>query len=204
MIMEIPYLMPHQMEPFNGDRFIEQEFLKLRDQYRIDTVIETGTCLGSTTRFLAQHFQRVISMDINEQYLEIARSVIGSTANVLLYKGASEDILDKVLKDQLSIGDSILFFLDAHWGSHCPLTDELRIIAQNGVRPVIAIHDFQVPGQPGLHFDSYAGQPFTFDWLKPYLDSIYTANGYSYYYNSEMYSTEIRIGIIYIVPINEK
>ena len=77
MIMEIPYLMPHQMEPFNGDIFIEQEFLKLKEQFKIDTAVETGTCFGSTTKFLAKHFKKVVSIEISPGYLEIARSLMG-------------------------------------------------------------------------------------------------------------------------------
>lgn len=99
------------------------------------------------------------------------------------------------------VNNNTLFFLDAHWGSHCPLKDELKVIAKHGLRPVIAIHDFYVPGEHGLAFDSYNGQALTFDWLGPVFDEIYGANGYHYYYNSEAESTEIKVGIIYIVPL---
>jgi hypothetical protein len=198
--MEIPYLMPHQLEAFNGDHFIEQEFLKLRNAYGIKTVIETGTCFGSTTKFLGANFNKVISIEINEKYLAIARTLIGKSDNIETYCGASENILHQLLGGKNSDTGNMFFFLDAHWESHCPLRDELKIIAQYKVLPVIAIHDFQVPGEPGLHFDSYNGQAFTFEWIKPLLDNIYGEQGYDHYYNTELNSTEIRIGIIYIVP----
>lgn len=198
--MDIPYLMPHQLEPFNGDHFIEKEFLKLKEAFNIDTVIETGTCFGSTTKFLGKHFNRVISIEINEQFLSIARTQIGPLENVKTYCGASEKLLNQILNSVASANGNTLFFLDAHWDSHCPLRDELMIIAQYHLHPVIAIHDFQVPGQPGLHYDTYNNQPFTFEWLKPLFDDIYGAGGYTYYYNSEVNSTDIKVGIIYIVP----
>jgi hypothetical protein len=197
---EIPYLMPHQMEPFNGDTFIEQEFLKLRDQFDIDTVVETGTCFGSTTQFLGKHFKRVISIEINEGYLQIARTRIGGLNNVHTFCGASEKILSNLLGHEAPVNDRTIFYLDAHWDTHCPLPDELRIIAEHKIQPIIAIHDFQVPGQPGLAFDSYGGQPFTFDWLKPLFDNIYGEGGYDHYYNAEPNATEIKVGIIYITP----
>jgi len=195
---EIPYLMPHQMEPFNGDTFIEQEFLQLRDRFNIDTVVETGTCFGGTTKFLGNHFKRVISIEINEGYLQIAKTIIGPLHNVHTYPGASEKILSSILEHEAQVNGNTIFYLDAHWDLHCPLQDELRIIAGHKIHPVIAIHDFHVPGEPGLSYDSWGGQPFTFDWLKPLLDDIYGADGYDHYYNSELTSTEIKVGIIYI------
>jgi hypothetical protein len=198
---EIPYIMPNQLEPFNGDSFIEQEFLKLRDLFNIDTAIETGTCFGSTTKFLGKHFKKVISIEINNEYLEVARSFLRPDRNIHTYCGASEKILGKLLDYPEPVNDKSIFFLDAHWEDYFPLRDELRIIAEHKIRPVIAIHDFQVPGQPGLSFDSYGGQPLTFEWLKSSFDDIYGAGGYDYYYNTELNSSAIKVGIIYITPI---
>jgi len=197
---DIPYLMPHQMEPFNGDTFIEQEFLRLRDQFNIDTVVETGTCFGGTTKFLGRHFKRVISIEINESYLQIARTHIGPLHNVHTYSGASEKILSNVLEREAPVNGNTMFYLDAHWDLHCPLQDELRIIGEHKIHPVIAIHDFHVPDEPGLAFDCWGDQPFTFDWLKSSFDNIYGAGGYDHYYNSALTSTEIKVGIIYITP----
>lgn len=198
--MEIPHLMPHQFEPFNGDTFIEREFLRLKDRFNIETAVETGTCFGATTKFLGRHFKRVVSIESNEGYLQIARDFIGSVENIHTYLGASEKILGEVLAQEVPINEKIIFFLDAHWDAHCPLQDELRIIAEHKLRPVIVIHDFQVPDQPGLAFDSYGGQPFTFDWLKPLFDNIYGEDGYDHYYNSEINATEIKVGTIYVIP----
>jgi hypothetical protein len=197
--MDIPHLMPHQMEAFNGDTFIEQEFLKLRDRFNINTVIETGTCFGSTTKFLGKNFENVISIEINRQYLDIARKLIGAVANIDTYCGASEKVLPEIIRHEWK-EKTVMFFLDAHWEAHCPLQDELRIIAEHKLKPVIAIHDFCVPGE-ALNFDSYHGQPFTFDWLKPCFDLIYGEDGYEHYYNSAAAATEIKVGVIYITPL---
>jgi hypothetical protein len=198
--MDIPCLMPNQMEAFNGDTFIELEFLRLKEIFNIETAIETGTCFGSTTQFLAMHFKRVISIEINEQYMQIARKRLDGIQNIDTYVEASEIILDKVLAAERSVTNNTIFFLDAHWGAHCPLQDELRIIAKHRLRPVISIHDFQVPGQPGLGFDCHGEQPFNFEWLKESIENIYGKEGYSHHYNSELESTAIKRGIIYITP----
>jgi hypothetical protein len=198
--MYIPDLMPHQMDPFNGDHFVEKEILQLRDRFFINTAIETGTCLGATTKFLARHFQKVFSIEINAEYLEIARTLIGDMPNLQTFHGASEFVLEEIIRTKVLYNDKVIFFLDAHWGAYCPLRDELRIIAEHKLKPVIVIHDFQVPDQPGLAFDSYHGQPFTFEWLKDRFDAIYGENRYQYHYNTEKESTEIRVGVIYIYP----
>jgi hypothetical protein len=142
----------------------------------------------------------VISIEINEGYLQMAKTLIGPLHNVHTYCGASEKILGNVLEREAPVNGNTIFYLDAHWELHCPIQDELRIIAEHKIHPVIAIHDFHVPEEPGLAFDSYSGQPFTFDWLKPLFDDIYGAGGYDHSYNSELNSTEIKVGIIYITP----
>jgi hypothetical protein len=95
--------------------------------------------------------------------------------------------------------ENAIFFLDAHWGDFCPLLSELEVIAKYNF-PIIAIHDFKVPNEPTLGYDSINGQAFEYEWIKPSLDAIYGEGGYDYYYNSNEKSTEIKRGIIYITP----
>lgn len=199
---ELPNLMPFQTAPFNADVNIENEFLKLKERFNITTAIETGACLGGTTIFLGQNFDRAFTIEINKAWLKIAIGRIeaaGVGEKVKAYLGSSEKVLDDIIQ-LYSIGDDTIFFLDSHWNQYCPLQDELRIIAKNKLKPVIVIHDFKVDGEPALGYDSYNGQPFSFDWIKPRLDEIYGTDGYEYYYNSDATSTEIKRGIIYITP----
>ena len=93
--MKIPNLMPNQMEPFNGDHFIEKKFLKLRDEYGIKTIVETGTCLGSSTIFFAKHFENVITIEANMEYQTIAinRCAKEKINNVQFLFGDSSKIL---------------------------------------------------------------------------------------------------------------
>lgn len=199
---ELPNLMPFQVSPFNGDRYIEKEFLKLKERFGITTAIETGTCLAGTTIFLGQNFDRTFTIEINKPWLKIAISRIenaGVGDKVKAYLGSSERVLDDIVQ-LYSIGNETIIFLDAHWGGYCPLFDELKAIAKNKIKPVIAIHDFLVPGEPALGFDSYMDQPFTFEWIRPALDKIYGADGYEHYYNSIDKSEGAKRGIIYITP----
>ena len=171
--MNEPLLMQNQEGALNQDTFAQQEFINLKNKFGLKYAIETGTCLGYTTDFLCDNYKKVHTIEISEKF--------------------------KMIKD-LPEQENIFIFLDAHWGHHCPLKEELKQIKETGIKPVIAIHDFVVPNKPQLGFDSIKGQPFNYEWLKDDFDSIYGEEGYDYYYNSE--SVGAKRGIIYITPKN--
>lgn len=193
-----PVLMPFQDQPFNGDTTITREFLALKKKFDIKVAIETGTCLGYTTLWLAENFDKVKSIEYNADYLAIAQNRLKDMYNVELIHGKSQLNLPSLLGD----GERTIFFLDAHWGSECPLEEELDIITWSThcspTQPIIAIHDFQVPDNPDLGYDNYKEQPFTFEWVKPKFDAIYGQGKYNHYYNSELEGAQR--GIIYVVP----
>lgn len=190
--MNEPVLMPYQDLPFNGDTFIEAEFIKLRDRFSITTAIETGTCLGYTTLWLARNFEKVYTIELNKQYCDLARAKFLQYPNITSIHGNSEDVLR-----HLKIEGNAMFFLDAHWGNNCPLLGELHAIQRMGIKPVIAIHDFYT-GDNELGYDSYKGQPFTFEWIYKSMVSIYGSK-WMHHYNTE--ATGARRGIIYIYPV---
>lgn len=199
--MTEPKLMPFQEHPFNGDTFIEQEFIVLRDRFGVTTAVETGTCLGYTTLWLAKNFKTVVTIEKNVMYSRVAerryREWVGKKlfSNVRFVHGDS----GKLLITRKELKDNTIFFLDAHWGNECPLLEELQSIAKLKIKPVIAIHDFVVP-ESSLGFDLFKGQPFDQEWIADYLDRIYGNNGYDYYYNSDDKSAGAKRGIIYITP----
>jgi len=96
-----------------------------------------------------------------------------------------------------SLERPLFFYLDAHWEKYWPLLDELQVIADNGVQPIIVIHDFFVPGS-NLGFDKYDGQRLDFEYIEPSLQKIY-GNNFTYEYNR--YATGARRGIIYVFPV---
>jgi hypothetical protein len=198
MIQE-PILMQCQEGAFNQDTFIQQEFIKLKDQFGLTKAIETGTCLGYTSEFLSKHFDEVRTVEVVDKYLNIAKeNRLNACANVVTHLGSSSDMMPQLLA---GMGDDTMIFLDAHWQNHCPLKEELKAISDAGIKPVIAIHDFKVPTHPELGFDMIGDQPFTYEWLKEDFDRIYGEDGYKHYYNNE--ATEVKRGIIYVTPINQ-
>lgn len=59
--------------PFNGDTFIEQEFLYLKERFELTTAVETGTHEADTTVWLAKNFLKTVSCELNHDLVEKAR-----------------------------------------------------------------------------------------------------------------------------------
>jgi hypothetical protein len=208
--MSEPILMPFQSLPFNGDTFICEEFLNLKEKFNITTAIETGSCVYSTTQWLGNNFGSVLTAEVNDEFAKWGKYKIEEMPNVCAFISDSVEFIKSIsnadenylgLKD-FSLNNAI-FFLDAHWGDFCPLLNELKEIANKVfvfVNPIIAIHDFKVPNEPTLGYDSINGQAFDYEWIKKSLEAIYGVDGYDYYYNSHEKSTQIKRGIIYITP----
>ena len=181
---------------FEGDNFIATKLEQLIKEFNIKTVVETGTYLGYTTKRFASMVDEVYTVEINPEYFNKAVQHVIALPNVFMRNNDSPSMLNETLP---LIKDNTLLFLDAHWGNNCPLIDELNIIGKFKNKPVIAIHDFKVPGRADLGFDSYNGQDFTYEWVKPYLDAIYGGeNNYTIEYNNE--AEGAKRGIIYITP----
>ena len=200
-----PVLMPFQDLPFNGDTYAEKEFLKLKEQYGIKTVVETGSCFYTTTKWFAENFSSVLTVEINAEYAKYGIHKIKDMPNV---KPHIADSVDFLLNLPLDVSgnfssERVLFFLDAHWEESCPLLNELISIASIHSKiihpPVVVIHDFYT-GNPELGYDSYNGQDFTYEWIQPCLRAIEHAYGceYKHYYNEN--AEGAKRGIIYIVP----
>jgi hypothetical protein len=192
-----PHLMPKQSEGFNGDIYIQQEFLNIKKKFNIDTVVECGSAVGGTAKWLGKNFSFVFSIEINNDFLKWAVQKCEDLLNVKFILGDTTKILPTLL---ILCDNNTIFWIDSHWGQHFPLFDELKIIKASGLKPVIAIHDCVVPNIPELGYDSYNGIDISYDNIKIYLDDIYGENGYDYYYNDKVYEDSAKRGIIYITP----
>lgn len=182
--------MPFEADPFNGDTFIEAEVLRLKARHDLKAAAETGTCYGSTTLWLGDNFHMVATCEIVDQYRAVAkqrRRGHKNAPNMIYRPENSPEFLKKVIPAFAEGGHlPALFFLDAHWGPNCPLLDELTAIANSGVKPVILIHDFQVPGTD-FGFDSMPdGRPFDLDLVRPYLNRIYGEGKWRHNYPTEV------------------
>ena len=185
--VDIPRLMPYQEFPWNGDHFLAAEVLRLKKAHNIMSAIETGTCLGSTALWLAEHFAEVNTAEVNGRFFTIAvkrcEPLIGDDATMLI-------IHQKTSVEMMRVVSAGLYWLDAHWNEHCPLLDELSLLAeQHGMHPMkpcIVIHDFQVPGTD-FGFDSMPdGRPFNLELIAGHLDRIYGEGKWRHSYPTEV------------------
>lgn len=184
--------------PFNGDTLLEQEFLRLKDEYKITTVIETGTYHGDTTKWLADNFDYVDTIEVNATYQKIAQAKLGPRANITHWTGSSADILIKVLEE--SPNNNLLVFLDAHWWKN-PVLRELDQIAHSGLKPILVIHDFMNPNDLTMGYDTYPDQGVIYEWkwVEDKINKIYGSSGYIKYHNEQ--AVGARRGALFIIPI---
>lgn len=180
-------------EPFAGDIIAEYEFIKLKKKFDIKNVVETGSYVFSTTKWLCENFDLVYTYENNEHFYGVGVDKVRTFTNVRTFLEDSISGLQK-LKDKLP--EPTIFFLDAHWGEYCPLLDELDVISTLNTTPIIVIHDFKT-NNPDLGFDRYNENDFCLEWIENHIKKIYP-NGFDYYYNTQ--AVGAKRGIIYITP----
>ncbi len=194
----IPRLMPFQEYPWNGDGYLAAEVLRLKEAHGLTCALETGTCLGSTALWLVEQFGWIATFEIHEPTYEIAIARIGEDDTLHTERMDSVNGLS-LYHRSMSSDEQPLWWLDAHWSSHCPLLDELDEIARSGKRGCIVIHDFQVPGTD-FGFDKMPdGRPFNLNLIAAHLDAIYGVNGWKHNYPTKVEGA--RRGWISIEPL---
>lgn len=202
--LTIPLLMPFQAYPWNGDGYLAAEVLRLKDAHRLTQAFETGMCLASSTLFLCEHFDAVVTCEVNPAFGNIGMDRLGDRKHVSVFMQESTKMLQPntflvASKTGRPVSDKTLCFLDAHWGPNCPLLDELTLIGKSGVKPCIIIHDFVVPGTD-FGFDSMPdGRPFNLELIMPCLDAIYGERGWLHSYPTK--AEGARRGWISIEPV---
>jgi hypothetical protein len=184
-------------QPFNGDHFLEQKFLELRDKYGIRYVIETGTYHGHTTKWLAENFEHVATIEVKEENIREAEKIIPSS--VFMFKGSSSEMLWSAIEG-MGCPNNMIIFLDAHWYKN-PVLAELKQIAKSHCLPILAIHDFYNPNDPTMGYDKYPEQgiEYNWEWIKDAVEEIYgDASMYTVEYNKE--AAGARRGCIFVIP----
>jgi hypothetical protein len=183
--------------PFNGDPITRKEFIRLRNKFSLNTVVETGTYKGMTTRWFAENFNQVYTIEFNDDYFREASEKL-KYPNITFMKGSSESVLLVELLPQLSKQDNVrvIFYLDAHCEQFHPLLDELRAIAKYFPdNCIIVIDDFQVP-----HTTYGFDQPLGYDYIKSVLPLVYPKGSKWYYIGKSEHPTNQGTGRIHILP----
>jgi len=137
---------------FNGQTVRRAIVDRIISTFPFDVCVETGTFLGFTTSYLARHFPRVYSVELNPLYSNVARKNLQVFANVEIINDDSVAALKALLPE---IGDRSCFvYLDAHWEDHLPLAEELELLSAVE-HAIIVIDDFQNKADSGYSYDNY-------------------------------------------------
>jgi hypothetical protein len=184
------------MQPAYSDPELFQITLDLSKKFNLTTFFETGTYHGKTAKIVSNYFDKVVTIENNQNFYQTALDTLKDTPNCTLHLGSSPEMMEKHIEKN---DNSIFFFLDAHWEDYFPLLDELKIIKDKNLKPVIAIHDFYVPDENGnakFGFDSYHNQPLDFPYIKNAIEDLYD-NSYEVRYST---TSTTNSGVIFIYP----
>ena len=143
--MENKFYRPELMRVRNKD--VRSILVKHRDLVGAREFIETGTYHGATVEMMIREFDRIMSVDLSEKCLDIARIRVErqnrfgrikgkSPAEVELVLGNSLEVLPKFLD---SLTGPCVFWLDAHYSTDgeklgyqdCTAFQELQIILKH-------------------------------------------------------------------------
>ncbi len=167
------------------DRYLLEYTLKLKDKFKSNVFIETGTNDGDSMGILSPHFPELYSCEIIASTYELAKSNLRHTSNVTVTNESSITFLETVCQKFQGRND-LIFFLDAHWEKYWPLLDELKIIKKYGFECPIIIHDFYVPdgkGNSKFNYDSYENQNLDLNYVKNDIHNIFNGEYDIYYPN---------------------
>jgi predicted O-methyltransferase YrrM len=196
------------------DSFAKQDIESLITRFGIKRVVETGSYYGWSTKVFASLVESVDSIEIEPNYIEEAKKHLEGITNVNLHLGDSVTVMNEIVSENEK---NILFFLDAHWQEHWPILNELEVIKNKKLKPVICIHDFFVPGGTKLRqkngrivskhyfdgskfgYDEFNSVALDFKYIENSLKEIY-GEDFNYHYNTN--TDKVDSGLIYIYPSN--
>jgi hypothetical protein len=143
------------------------------------TIVETGTFIGATTKFLAEFGVPVHSVEADKGVLAVARLNTRHVRDKVAFTlSDSRSFLRNLVRNPQLSRSCVLFYLDAHWNADLPLADEIDIIFDGCKKAVIMVDDFQVPGDSSYAYDDY-GPGAALNGA--YLDTMRRTDMYRFY-----------------------
>jgi hypothetical protein len=147
---------PGMHQPFNGQLVRLRAVRTLIDDFEPDAFIETGTFIGSTTRFFCGNGVPVFTVEVKRLFWLLGRLRLGWNRDVTVLKSDSRAALQQLAAQEAFVRPFI--YLDAHWRHDLPLNDELRLTFGAWDDAVVIVDDFRVDDDPGYAFDIYDGK----------------------------------------------
>ncbi|MEM6725994.1 MAG: hypothetical protein AAF598_18270 [Bacteroidota bacterium] len=118
----------------------------MREQFQLQTFVETGTFRGDTLAEQLAHFSTLYSVEIDARLHQAATSRFQSYAQVRLLLGDSGQVLPDLCTQ---LDRAALFWLDGHYSGpntgmgekECPILEELEALSCTEHEHVILIDD---------------------------------------------------------------
>ncbi len=152
-------------------QFIKQKIL-LKHSLKSALWVETGTYMGTTTRFLSQIGRKVITLEPSRFYFSKAQKDLQDLMNITFIFGNSEEHFYDVVKN---IDEPVNFWLDGHYSGEetykgaleCPIATELesiRILINKKIKLVVFIDDFSCFKDSSKDQGDYPLKSFLVKW----------------------------------------
>jgi len=161
----------------DDDNNLSVDFVSLlKDRFKIDWFIETGTYRGDTASAMSKVFQFVDTVELDESLFSKAKERFDGVPNINVYTGESTAFLQSVLSDNRSG----LVWLDAHFSGegtakgkegNSPLISEMRKIMSSPCYNslIVMIDDFRyfVPDEDVLiKHEAIGGYPLASEFCQ--------------------------------------
>lgn len=172
------------------DKTAIETIKRLRDQFKVNTFIETGTFKGINSFVQAKNFKYVITCEKIVEYCDQARKKLKCRGNVMIRLMDSPEFLgDFATRYRMEkMDDNIIFYLDAHFydaqaKEKFIVREELK--ALEGFRNcIVIIHDFD----NGMGHIDYDGETINLEMVGGLLHGI---NPHFKFYTNIPEKTEI-------------
>ncbi len=133
-------------KPPSPSLFKQGVVLHYGKEYRLRTLVETGTYLGATVNACKDAFDRIYSIELNDDFFVRARRKFASCPHITVLQGDSAEVLPSILSQ---LQQPALFWLDAHYSGgqtakaeiETPIMRELALIFAHHVKGHVILID---------------------------------------------------------------
>ena len=134
----------------------EELVIKLRDFFKADCLVETGTFMGGTALWASKRFGKVVTIENSLEIYDKTSKRLPHIKNIDFLYGHTLVKLEEIVP---SLRVPTIFWLDAHWSGgktygstdECPILGEIEIINRSELPHCILIDDarlFTAPPPP--------------------------------------------------------